>query len=71
MAGMDEEVRMPPSFVKYFSLLMLFAGLLFYALWVTNDPTTWNDIGVIVVTLIFLAFGTGGFFLGYAKEKGQ
>lgn len=68
---MREEVPMPPSVPKYVSLALLFMGALFYISWVLTDPSTWNDIGVYSVTVVFIAFGAGGYFLYSHMEKQQ
>ena len=71
MPETGEEVKMPPSVVKYFSLFLILVGIIFYVLWVANDPTTWNDIAVDVITLIFLGFGSAGFYLSTAIEESE
>lgn len=58
----EEDVAMPSAIAKYFSLLLLVVGIIFYVTWTAADPSTWNDVGVYSVTVIFVGFGLAGYW---------
>lgn len=67
----DPEVKMPAAVAKYFFLMLLFVGIVFYVAWVIADPTTWNDVGVYSVTAMFVGFGLVGYWHYSNLEKDE
>ncbi len=58
----EKEVSMPAKIPKFFSLILLATGLIIYFGWVAMDPSTYSDIGLVSVVLMFAAAGLGGFW---------
>ena len=70
---MEDETpdRMPARIPKFVSLLFLAAGIFIYLGWISMDITTFNDIGLVSVTLMFLAAGVIGFWHYSNLEREQ
>ena len=58
----DDDTRMPAKVPKFFSLIMLSTGIFLYIAWVGADPGTYGDIGLISVSMMFIASGLVGFW---------
>ena len=65
----EDEVPMPARIPKYFSILLILLGIIFYVSWVITEPSAWNDLGVYSVTVMFISFGVAGYYLYSYIEK--